>query len=131
MFSNNIFSAISDVTGMFNESIIECVNEYEGEGLPYLWCSSQLRYAVDKFAEGDSKLLDNLIILTDSLLNNGDHSVREFGSVRLIEDMQNTNIVSESTQRYILGKLTDRCRVAWDDVGKFWNREIPIIPDRG
>jgi hypothetical protein len=64
-------------------------------------------------------------------LRHSDHSVREFASIGLIEDMQNSNIVPIHVQDYLASRLSASAKVAWDDVMKFWNKEIPFIPDRG
>ena len=130
MPANPIFIEIADSSEKFLATVQSHIAAESGDELPYVWAPDQLRAAVSDFRSGDHNLLDQLICLTDRLLQSASHSVREFASVGLIEDMQNSNIVPEEVQAYILSQLNGRCKIAWDDVMKFWNGEIPVIPDR-
>jgi hypothetical protein len=131
MHNNQIFDAIIQVNPIFTESIDASILEYSGQTLPYIWGGDQVRNAANSFSTESTQSIDSLIELIETLLHSPSQKVREFASIGLIEYMQNDSIVPIHVQKYILGKMSASSRCAWDDVTKFWNKEIPFIPDRG
>jgi hypothetical protein len=130
MPDNIIFIEILKISDEYSSSISDSIDEFDGDELPYIWVGSYVADAANLFNSGNKGPMDNLIIMAEELLKNDSHYVREFATVGLIEDMQNSNLVPDNIQKYIYSNLNPLAKLTWEDVDRFWSGKLPFIPDR-
>ena len=121
--------AILQFDQKFRTSIEKSELEFD-EFICYIWIGSVIRTALDKFKLGDNSEMLQLLKMAEYFHNHSDQEVREFSSVGIIEGIQNIAGCKDIEYGKFIQLIPPALLPAWKDVIKFWNGEIPVIPDR-
>ena len=95
----------------------------EAEGPPvYLLLGELARYISQQLELGNENELVRIFAVVEHWHTQGDKYVREAASVGLLEDLQNTNVVAESTPASCLKYLGPESLRWWRKVEAFWEK---------
>ena len=97
--------------------------------LPYLATGDFARYLLDLYHAGQTDELLKGLNFIEALHHSKHKAVRELATVGFLEDIQNLWQQGGVSPEVVFDYLGEKSQKAWQELNRFWNGEIGVIPD--